>query len=344
MPDAKVPSTTEEVRARAGSQKAAAVLLGLGPDVAAEIFRQLNENELRQVALGAKELRKANNLAVPEALSSFIDAMERVGGETVAGDDFLREVAVAALGEDIARRVFDGVIPPPPPDEALGPVASADPESLAMVLAREQPQTVALVLSSLQPEKAAAVMNYLPADNLPQIVRRMAVVESVAPEVLREVRTALTSELQALIAEGMRKVDGRSAALAILRRTPAAQQGEVLSSIEGDDPELAAQLRTKLFTFEDLTRLGDRDIQALLKEIESNQLILALKGASPEIKDKFLRNMSSRASQLLADDMAALGPVRLSVVEEAMAAIAKTAVDLAEKGRITIVMPTDKML
>ncbi|NDF13654.1 MAG: flagellar motor switch protein FliG [Proteobacteria bacterium] len=344
MPDVKSPVSFNDKIVGSGAKKAAAVLLGLGPDVAAELFRQLSENELRQIALGAKELRKGNNMAVPEALSSFVEAMEQVGGEVVAGDDFLREIAAAALGEEIASRVFDGVMPPPPPDEALGPVATADPEALAMVLAREQPQTVALVLSSLTPERAAAVMDNLPPDNLPQIVRRMAVVESVAPEVLREVRTALTSELQALIAEGMRKVDGRSAALAILRRTPAAQQGEVLSSIEGDDPELAAQLRTKLFTFDDLTRLGDRDIQALLKEVESNQLILALKGASPEIKDKFLRNMSSRAAQLLADDMAAMGPVRLSVVEEAMAAIAKSAVDLAEKGRITIVMPTDKML
>ena len=333
-----------ESKIGSGSRRAAAVLLGLGPEVAAEIFRQLNENELRQIAIGAKELRKADNLAVPEALSQFVTAMERVGGEAAAGDDFLREIAVSALGEDMARRVFDGVVPPPPPDEALGPVATADSEALAMVLAREQPQTVALVLSSLAPEKAASVMDHLPPDNLPQIVRRMAVVESVAPEVLREVRMALTSELQALVAEGMRKVDGRSAALAILRRTPAVQQAEVLTSIEGDDPELAAELRTKLFTFDDLTRLGDRDVQALLKEVDSNQLVLSLKGASPEVKDKFLRNMSSRAAQLLADDLAAMGPVRLSVVEEAMANIAKTAVELAEKGRITIVMPTDKML
>ncbi len=327
-----------------GAQRVAALLLGLGPEAAALLFKQLSEGEIRKIALGAKELRKAKPEAVPEALKGFVESMERIGGDAAAGDDLLRAVAVSALGNDLARRAFDGVVPPPAADEALGPVANADPEALAMVLQREQAQTVALVLSALTPERAAQVMEHLPLGQRPQIVRRMAVVESVSPEVLREVRYALTSELQALVAEGMRKVDGRSAALEILRRSSAPQQQEVLVSIEKDDANLANELRTKLFTFEDLARLSDRDIQTLSKDLDVSQLTMALKGASPEVKDKFLRNMSTRAAELLADDLAALGPVKLSIVETAQAAIAKTAVDLAEKGRVTIVRPTDKML
>ena len=328
----------------AGARRAAAVLLGLGPELAGQVFRQLGESEIRQIALGARQLRNEPQTAVPDALSAFVDAMERVGGDALAGHDLLREAAASALGDEVVRRAFDGVVPPMPPDEALGPVATADPEALAMVLGREQPQTVALVLSALAPERAAAVMEQLPEQIRGQVVRRMAVVEAVAPEVLREVRSALTTELQALVAEGMRKLDGKSAALEILRRSPTEKQQEVLAAIEKDDPSLAGDLRTRLFTFQDLVRLSDRDVQGLLKELDTSQLVLALKGAAADIRDKFFRNMSTRAAEALNDDLAAMGPVRLAQVEEAQAAIAKVAVELAEKGRITMVHPTDKLV
>ena len=256
----------------------------------------------------------------------------------------LRKLASEILGPDAVKRTFDATPPSHQPEELLGVVASADAESLAMVLGREQPQTIALVLSSLTAERAAAVMDRLPLVMRPQVVKRMAVVEAVAPEVLREVRMALTSELGALVAEGMRKVDGRIAALEILRRSPAAQQAEILSAIEKDEPALAQDLRSKLFTFEDLVRLSDRDLQNLMKDLDMKQVTVALKGGSPEVKEKFLKNMSSRAAELLEDDLSAMGPVKLSEVESAQSEIAKVAIEAAEKGRITIVRATDKMV
>jgi flagellar motor switch protein FliG len=328
----------------AGATRAAAVLVGLGQQIAASIFQQLREVDVRKVAAGAKELRSLPPAAVTAALTTFIEMMEQVGGEAASGEVLLREVATKTLGGDLARRAFDGVVPPPPPDEVLGPVAQADPESLAMVLAREQPQTIALVLSSIDAERAAKTMEYIPEAQRPLILRRMASVDAVAPEVLREVGQALAAELQAVVAGGMRKVDGKNVALEILRRSPSEQQREVVTEIEKDDPNLAAELRSRLFTFGDLANLTDRDIQAMLKEIESSQLTLALKGAAADLKDKLLKNMSSRAAQMLADDLAALGPVKLSAVESAQNAIVKIALDLAEQGRLTIVRPTDKML
>jgi len=327
-----------------GARRAAALLLGMGADAAGAVFRQLTESDVRQIALGAKDLKKGPSTAVPEALKDFIDAMEKVGGDAPAGEEVLRDVAMSVLGPEAVKRLFGGHAPPTPVDELLSTTAASEPEALAMVLQREAPQTVALVLSSLEPDRAVAVMEHLPEAQRPQIVRRMAVVEAVAPEVLREVRQALTSELNALVAEGMRKVDGRKAALEILRRAPTAQQGQVLEWIGRDDPNLAAELKNKLFTFDDLSMLGDRDIQALLKEIDTAQLTTALKGSTDEVKDKFLRNMSSRASQMLADDLQAMGPVRLQVVEEAQANISKVALELAEKGKLTIVRATDKMV
>jgi flagellar motor switch protein FliG len=328
----------------AGSLRAAAVLLSLGPEVATQLFRLLDEDEVRRVAAGARELKRAGASVVVDALSTFVDGMQGVTGDLVVGDEVLRGVAESALGSEVARRAFSGVAAPPPPDEVLGPITEADPEALAMVLSREQPQTVALVLSAMTPERAAAVMGHIPEASRPAIVRRMATVESVAPEVLREVRSALTTELQSIVAEGMRRVDGKGAALEVLRRASAAQQAEVIESIERDDPNLAADLRAKLFTFDDLTRLTDRDIQTLLKDADPNQLPLALKGASEELRTRLFKNMSSRAAQMMQDDIAAMGPVKLAIVEQAQQTITKLAMELSEKGKITIIRATDKLV
>ncbi len=327
-----------------GSKRAAAVLLGVGPEIATNVFKQLGEGELRHVAMGAKGLRRLPPAAVPEALLAFVEAMERVGGDALAGDELLRGAAARALGDAAARRAFDGVLPPSPPDEVLGPVSQADPESLAMVLQHEQPQTVALVVSSLDPARAAAVVEKLPEKQRPDILRRMASIDSVSPEVLREIGQALSAELKALVAGGMRKVEGKSVALEILRRCSAAEQGEVITEIERENPQLAVELRSRLFTFEDLRALADRDLQTLLREIDTNRLALALKGATPELKQKFLGNLSSRASEMLEDDLSAMGPVKLSTVETAQAEIAKLALEVAQQGRITIVGASEAMV
>lgn len=331
-------------KAGPGAKRVAALLLGLGQEVASELFKGLSDVEVRQIALGARELRKEGPSSVTDALGAFVESMQLAGGEFVGGDEMIRRFATEALGPDAVKRTFDAVAPSHHPEDLLGPVADADAESLAMILAREQPQTIALVLSALTPERAALVMDRLPLAIRPQVVRRMAVVEAIAPEVLREVRNALNTELQQLVAEGMRKVDGRSAALEILRRSPSTQQTEILAAIEKDEPKLAEDLRSKLFTFEDLIRLTDRDIQSLMKDLDMKQVTIALKGGSPEVKDKFLKNLSSRAAELLEDDLSVMGPVKLSEVEAAQAEIAKVAIEAAEKGRITIVRPTDKML
>jgi flagellar motor switch protein FliG len=345
MADATAASgTTGEEAAGQGCLRAAAVLLGIGPEMAASIFCQLGEGEVRRVALGAKNLRKMGATAVPEALDAFVNAMQSVSGDAAAGDDVLRAVAARALGPETARRAFDGVVPPPPPDEVLGPVSQADPESLAMVLQLEQPQTVALVLSALESWRAVAVVGHLPTELRQNALRRMASIESVAPEILREVGQALSSELKSLVAGGMRKVDGKSTALEIMRRSSPDDQAAVLAQIEKDDPALAGELRSQLFTFGDVAGLTDRDLQVLLRDIESNKLVLALRGATTEVREKLLRNLSSRAAEMINDDLVAMGPVKLSLVEAAQGEIAKLAQDLGSQGKITILSGSEKVV
>ncbi len=344
MPDSNNPNSPAGRKdAGPGTQRAAAVLLGLGPDLAAAVFQHLDEPTVRSIAIGARNIRRNPN-AVPQALGSFVESLDVVGGDTAAGDGLLRAVAAQVLGADMARRAFDGVAPPPQADEVLGPVALADPEALAMILAREQPQTVALVLGAMDPARAGLVLKMIPEANRPQILRRLATLEAVAPEVLREVGNALSIELRAAVSSGMRRFDGKGAAVELLRRTPAAQQSEAVEEIEKDDPELAAELRTKLFTFQDLTNLSDRDVQTFLREVDTSRLSVALKGATTTVKDKILKNMSSRAAQMLSDDIGAMGPVKLADVELAQGELVKIAFTLAEQGRITVVGPADKMV
>ena len=239
MPDSNNPNSPAGRKdAGPGTQRAAAVLLGLGPDLAAAVFQHLDEPTVRSIAIGARNIRRNPN-AVPQALGSFVESLDVVGGDTAAGDGLLRAVAAQVLGADMARRAFDGVAPPPQADEVLGPVALADPEALAMILAREQPQTVALVLGAMDPARAGLVLKMIPEANRPQILRRLATLEAVAPEVLREVGNALSIELRAAVSSGMRRFDGKGAAVELLRRTPAAQQSEAVEEIEKDDPELA---------------------------------------------------------------------------------------------------------
>jgi flagellar motor switch protein FliG len=335
------PSDKDE-KAGPGAQRAAALLLGLGADVAAAVFQHLDEPSVRRIAAGAKEIRK-NPDAVPSALSHFVTSLDKIGGDAEAGDRMLRQIAEQVLGPEMAQRAFEGVAPPVT-DDALGPAGQADPEALALILSREQPQTIALVLAAMEPVRAAAVMKVIPEGQRPQILRRLALLEAVAPDVLREVGQGLSAELRTSVSSGMRKFDGKQAAIELLRRSPAAQQTETVQEIEKDDPELAADLRGKLFTFQDLVNLSDRDIQTLLREIDTSRLSVALKGAAATVRDKILKNMSSRAAQMLSDDIGAMGPVKLADVELAQGELVKVAFTLAEQGRITVVNPADKMV
>jgi flagellar motor switch protein FliG len=337
-------SALVELSAGAGAQRAAAVLLGLGQEVAAQIFKTLDENIVERIAAGARDLRRDPSI-VPAALDAFVNAMSGVSADAYGADGLLREATARAMGLDVAKRIFDTPNQSEVPvTETFAALSEADPESLAMLLTRELPQTAAVVLGILDRARALSILKHIPVEQRPQIVRRLAMLESVAPDVLRQVGQGLTDELTASVPANTRRVDGRGVAVELLRAVPAAQQSEVVGEIEKDDPELAASLRGKLFTFGDLINLTDRDMQTLIREIDMSQLSTALKGAPDPIKLRFTKNMSSRAGQMLEDEIEAMGPVKLAAVEGAQAELVKVAFGLAEQGRITIVNPTDKMV
>jgi len=343
--DAPAPATGGSgLVAGPGSQRAAAVLLGLGPEVSAQIFKALDETTVRMIALGARSLRTVPT-AIPTALSRFVKVMTGLDAEAIVADSLLREAAGKALGTDVARRVFDDLPPPSvAAEEGFTVISNADPEALAILLSREEPQTAAVVLGTIDHAHALAVLKHIPQSQHPQILRRLAALDTVAPEVLQEVGQAISQELSSAVPANTRKLDGRNTAVNLLRSVPATEQSEVVGEIEKDDPELGAALRSRLFTFDDLVHLTDRDLQTLIREIDMSQLTVALKGASPQVKERFMKNMSSRAGQMLEDEIGAMGPVKLAAVEAAQAELVKVAFGLAEQGRISIVNPTERMV
>lgn len=328
---------------REGAQRALAVLLVLGKDTAREVMKYFNESDLRRLSAGARVKSPPEEL-LPVALAEFSSSMQAPATPWQAADGIFRQWVKDSLGPDTLNRVLEDLPPAPKADEVLGPVSSVDAEALAMVLAREQPQTVALVLSALDADKAVNVLNRLPPAVQPEVVYRMAKVESVNPELLKEVGQALAAELRAAAVGGVRKVEGRQVALDVLRNKPVAEQGELMQKIEERDADLATELRAKLLTFEDLVHLPDRDIQTLLREFDTKVLMVALKGASPTTAAKIFKNMSSRAADMLRDDMAAMGPLRLADVEAAQGQLISVVTRLAGEGKIRLIGPADKMV
>jgi flagellar motor switch protein FliG len=271
--------------------------------------------------------------------------MTGLDAEAMAGDSMLRDAASRGLGQDVVRRVFDDFPAAAlAGEEGFAIISNADPEALAILLSREQPQTAAVVLGTVNRVHALAVLKHIPQAQRPQILRRLAALETVSPEVLQEVGQALSQDLSAAVPANARKLDGRNTTISLLRSVPAAEQSEVVGEIEKDDPELGAALRARLFTFDDLMHLADRDMQTLIREIDMTLLTVALKGAAPSVKDRFLKNMSTRAGQMLEDEISVMGPVKLAAVESAQAELVKIAFGLAEQGRIAIVNPTERMV
>lgn len=343
MADVPVPASSDGA-SNVGAKRAAAVLLGLGPDVAELVFQNFSMEDMRAIAYGAKSLRTAPSSFIQKCLDSFVGAMESFDTDQLLGDNIMRDLLQKTYGEEMTKRIL-GDRPKVNQDAYLDPLRLADPVDVALLLSKEQPQTIAMLLSALGETHAQRIISQLPVDMRALIVQRLAQVSSVSPEILEDVGRQLVNEIDSMSNGGKRRpVDGRGVALSILRNfTPDAQQ-QTITRIEEENPDLAESLRSNLFVFDDLATLSDRDVQTLLKEFDPNLLPKALKGATPGVRQKLLGNMSGRAAQMLIDDMEAMGPVRMADVEEAQKSLVRIVMDLAEQQRITMVRPTDRMV
>jgi len=317
-------------------QKAAILLIALGPDVAAKIFRHLKEEEIEQLTLEIASLRAISSDASDRVLQEFHDMALAKEYISQGGIDYARELLEKALGNqkaiDIMHRLTASLQVRP-----FDFIRRADPAQLLNFIQNEHPQTIALIMAYLHPEQAGVVLSALPPERQSDVARRIAIMDRTSPEVLKEVEKVLERKLSSMMTQDYASAGGIEAVVEVLNRVDRTTEKTIMETLEVQDPELAEEIKKRMFLFEDVVLLDNRSVQRVLREVDaSKDLPMALKVASEEVKKKIFINVSQRAAQNLQENMDYLGPVRLRDVEEAQQKIVNIIRKLEEDGEIII--------
>lgn len=318
-----------------GIRKAAILILALGDELAREVFKRLGEEEIRKLGQAASQLE---NITPQEVLEVLRDFQDTFGGGHVpqrgAGSVF-QVMVERAIGTERARVLLAASVD----EEPFAFLDRVDPRTTGAVLEQEHPQTVAIVLAHIEPERSAKLLEGFESEAASEIIFRMSHLGTISEDVLRDIGTTLREEFEAMSAfdeAEAEPIDGQSKAIEILKRLDQERSDELVDFISDTDFAFAQDLRSKLFVFEDLIALDPRTMQRLLREVDTKNLSIALKGASQEIQEAFFGAMSSRAAEMLKDDMEASGPMRLTDVENAQRTILDVAMRLESEGIIVL--------
>ena len=319
-----------------GLKKAAILLICLGEDLATQLMRELTDEEIFKVTRCMADIEHIPDDLRQRIIEDFELAAESQAGLVVKGQEFAKKL-IASTGSktretSLMKQFVSGTEARP-----LETIAKMQPTMVAGLLEREHPQTLALVLSTQSTEHAGAIIAKLPEDKRADVVYRIATLDTVSPAVIDRIEEALSKEIGIVVGgQEQREVGGLKKVVEILDSMTDNLDGEILESLEEVDPEMVENIRKMMFTFEDLCALDGRSIQMILREVNNDSLTMALKTASDEIKNKIFSNMSSRAADMIKDDLEAMGPVRLSEVEAMQQTIVKIAMKLEEEGKLVL--------
>jgi len=318
-----------------GRQKAAILLITLGPEVSAQVFKNLREDEIEQLTLEIANVRKVDNLEKEKVLAEFHQIA--VANEVIAqgGITYAKEILEKALGAskaiDIINRLTANLQVRP-----FDFARKADASQIYNFIQNEHSQTIALVLSYLDPEQAAMILSALPQDRQADVAKRIAMMDSTSPEVIAQVEQVLEQKLSATVSHDYTQAGGIEAIVKVLNGVDRSTERTILDSLEIQDPELAEEIKKRMFVFEDIATLDNRSIQRVIRDVDGADLQLALKVSSEEVKETIFRNMSKRMAETFKEEMEFMGPVRLRDVEEAQSRIVATIRRLEEAGEIII--------
>jgi len=318
-----------------GPQKTAVICLALGEKFTAEAFKRMERQEIASVSKAMLDIDSVSREDVLDVLKEFNESITYGAEMLMGGAEQVKRLLSKALDSETAKYILDTleISSGPTPFQELSNVS---PRILAQILRNEHPQTLALILGHLHPDQAAELLSNLPSGVRAEVLMRLAKLEAVAEEMLHEVDKVLQSQLIAMGGKEGKKVGGINSVAEILNAVDRATEEEVLSEIEEESQQMADDIRNLMFVFEDIKALDDRSIRELLKDISNEELTKALKGASDDLKDKFLKNLSERAAGMIREDLEIMGPVKLSEVEGAQQNIVKTVRRLEAEGRIAI--------
>ncbi len=317
-----------------GPEKAGVLLMTLGQDVAAEILRFMHPKEVQLVGSTMAMMKDVSRPMVENVINNFFEVLEEQTALGIGNDSYIRGMLEKALG-DKAGGIIDRILLGSG-SNGLETLKWMDPRAIAEVIRLEHPQIVAIILSYLDPENAAAVLENLPENTRPGIMMRIATLDGVQPAAIKELDTIM--EKYFIDNENVKSsmVGGESSAANILNFLDSAVGNQLMEQVRGENEDLADRIEDKMFVFENLRDVDDRGIQTMMREVSTDLLALALKGVDEELRQKFLKNMSSRAADMLVEDMEAKGPVKLSEVEAAQKEILATARKLEESGEIML--------
>jgi len=323
----------EDYRSISGPEKAAILLMSLGEEQAAKLFGQMDDEEIKEISQVMAGLGTVSSNIVERLFVEFAEQVSSTGS-LVGSLDSTERLLTKVLGED---RVSDIM------EEIRGPagrtmwdkLANVNEQVLANYLKNEYPQTVAVILGKIQQGHAAKVLATLPENFAMEVVMRMLRMEAVNKDIEKDVERVLRTEFMSNLARTNRR-DSHEMMAEIFNNLDRATESRFLSALEERNKDAAERIRSLMFTFEDLSRLDPAGVQTLLRAVDKDKLVIALKGSSEELRDLFFSNMSERAAKLMREDMQALGPIRLKDVEDAQQAMVQSAKDLADRGEIVI--------
>ncbi|HHY20430.1 MAG TPA: flagellar motor switch protein FliG [Bacilli bacterium] len=318
-----------------GKQKAAILLISLGPDVSAQVYKHLSEEEIEKLTLEIASVRKVDSATKEDIIEQFHQLVLAQDYITQGGIGYAKNILEKALGETEAMEIINrltSTLQVRPFDFAR----KADPGQILNFIQNEHPQTIALILSYLESVQAGQILSELPQEVQADVAKRIALMDSTAPEIVNEVESILEQKLSATVTQDYTEAGGIEAVVEVLNSVDRSTERTILDSLEIQDPELAEEIKKRMFVFEDIVTLDNRSIQRVIRDVENEDLMLSLKIASEEVKEVVFKNMSTRMADNFKEEMEFMGPVRLRDIEEAQTRIVAVIRRLEEAGEIVV--------
>lgn len=318
-----------------GVQKAAILLIALGPDKSANVFKHLKEDEIEQLTLEIANTRSVSPAIKDSILDEFYEVCLAQQYIAEGGITYAKDLLEKALGAERAKDVI-GKLTASLQVRPFEFVRKTDASQLLNFIQDEHPQTIALILSYLSSGQASAIISALAPEKQTDVAKRIAQMDRTSPDVIKEVEKVLEQKLASLVNQDYTIVGGVDSIVEILNTVDRGTEKHIMESLEIEDPELADEIRKKMFVFEDVLSLDDRSVQRVLREVDNNELAVALKGSNEEVQNLIFNNLSKRLATMIKEDMDFMGPVRLKDVEEAQQKIVNIIRKLEDSAEIII--------
>ena len=318
-----------------GVQKAAILLIALGPEKSAAIFKHLKEDEIEELTLEIANTRSISPQAKEDVLNEFYQVCLAQQYIAEGGIGYAKDLLEKALGEEKAQDVITKLTA----SLQVRPfefIRKTDPSQVLNFIQDEHPQTIALILSYLAPSQSSLILSALPPDRQADVARRVATMDRTSPDVIKEVERVLETQLSSLVNQDYTVIGGVDAVVEILNTVDRGTEKHIMETLEIEDPELADEIRKKMFVFEDILLLDDRAIQRVLRDVDNSDLAIALKGSTEQVQNAIFNNLSKRLAAMIQEDMEFMGPVRMKDVEEAQQKIVNIIRKLEDSAEIII--------